>query len=134
MRFERGFQRSAREVADNLEILLKLFVIGIVFTAIAEALASAGIPSPIDFHSIYLLIVIVVEFGGIISTALIINKMPHWGTLYMIGWIVGFLFFWYIGLATFSDLMIYTVPSLIFLFIRGYDDFGYYSGGFLSGL
>ena len=133
-RFRSGFQRSAREVGQGLELLLKLFVLGIIITAIGSAFAASHIPSLIDISGLYSFLLVVVELVGIISTAAIIMKMPHWGTLYMLGWIVGFLFFWHIGLVNLTDTLVYTVPSVIVLAIRLYNRASYdnYSGGYLT--
>ena len=134
-KFRSGFQRSAREVGQGLELLLKLFVLGIIITAIGGAFAASHIPMPIDLSGFYATILVIVELAGIISTAAIIMKMPRWGTLYMLGWIVGFLFFWHIGLVNLTDTLVYTVPSVIVLAIRLYNKTGYdnYSGGYLTG-
>ena len=87
-----------------------------------------------DLSGFYSFLLVVVELVGIISTVAIIMKMPHWGTLYMFGWVVGFLFFWHIGLVNLTDTLVYTVPSVIVLAIRLYNKTGYegHSGGYLA--
>ena len=122
-KFQRGVSRSAREVSSNIATLLRLFILGVFLTAIAGVYASLHIPSPIDFSAFFSLIKEVIELVGIVSTALIIIKMPYWGTLYMFGWIAGFLYFWSVGLVSTGDVLIYTVPSVIVLVARFYEKF-----------
>ena len=131
-KFHSGFQRSANEVGQGLGLLLKLFVLGIIITAVGGAFAASHIPMPINLSKFYAAILVIVELVSIISTTAIIMEMPHWGTLYMLGWIVGFLFFWHIGLVNLTDTLVYTVPSVIVLAIRLYNKTGYdnYSGGY----
>lgn len=117
-----------------LKLLVRLFAVlfiaGVVGTKLMlaemnSALAASHIPSPIDLSGLYSLILLVVELAGIISTITIIMKMPYWGTLYMLGWIIGFLFFWYSGLVNLTDTLLYTVPSVIVLAIKPYKKAGY---------
>ncbi len=124
-RFRGGFQRSAREVREGIRLLLALFVLGVVIVALSQAFANAHIPSPINLSGLYSFILVIVELASIISTVAIIMKMPYWGTLYMLGWIVGFLFFWHLGLVNLTDTLVYTVPSVIVLVIRLYNKMRY---------
>jgi len=123
--FRSGFRRSEREVTEGIIIFILLFVLAVIFTVLSNIYSTLRIPPFIDFTTLYLMIKTFVELAGIISTALLILKMPYWGTLYMVGWVVGMLYFWSIGLVTFSDLLFYTVPSIIVLAYRISNQFNY---------
>jgi ABC-type transport system involved in Fe-S cluster assembly fused permease/ATPase subunit len=109
-------------------------VLGIVFAVLAGLYSTLHLPALIDFNALYSEIKTGVELVGIVSTAVLILKMPHWGTLYMLGWIVGILYFWYLGLVSASDFLFYIVPSVVILAWRVYNRASYaeYSGGYLA--
>jgi len=131
-RFRNGFQRSAREVGDGIRIVLLLAIIGIMIVAFSNAFATLHIPSIIDMNAIYSQLLVFMELVGIISTIAIILKMPYWGTLYMLGWIAGFIYFWYLGLVNLTDIAIYIVPSIVVLVLRLYNKINHedHNGGY----
>ena len=124
-RFGNGVQRSAREVVAALRILLLLAVLGIVFTALSGLYSTLHLPALIDFNALYSMIKTGVELVAIVSTAVLILKMPYWGTGYMFGWIVGILYFWHLGWVSASDLFLYIVPSISVLAWRVYNRASY---------
>lgn len=124
-KFENGVRRSAREVSNAIGIILDLFVLGIVFAALAGLYSTLHLPALIDFNALYSMIKTGVELVGIVSTAVLILKMPYWGTGYMLGWIVGISFFWHLGWVSASDLFLYIVPSITVLAWRVYNRTNY---------
>ncbi len=117
-RFDSGFQRSAHKVEGGIRLLLLLIVLGAIISYLGKVFAAVNISLPVNPNQFYSDLLLVVELASIISTISIIIKMPHWGTLYLLGWSVGFLFFWYLGLVNFSDVLIYIIPSTSILIIR----------------
>lgn len=116
--FNSGFQRSAREIGNGIRALIFLTVVSIIILYLGKVFAGANIPSPINLNQFYSDLMLAVELVGIISTAAIIKKMPYWGTVYLLGWSAGFLFFWHLGLVNSSDVLVYVVPSILILAIR----------------
>lgn len=97
--FGRGMERAVGEIVG-----------GILTSAIVNAVIIA-------FSSVYgtAFAVFFIALYSALSTYVLIHKMPHWGTIYIIGWILGVVIIGYIDPL---DATIYFVVSLIVLLMR----------------
>ncbi len=117
-KFNSGFQRSYHEVGDRITFLVFLAIFGVTILYLGGEFAAANIHLPINLNQFYLNLLLIVKLAGIISLIYIIIKMPYWGTLYLLGWLVGFLLLWQLGLVNFLEVLGYILPSILILTIK----------------